>query len=469
MNASSPLPQPRRRAGRWILFAFAIVGIVACLLVSWFAVWRSRLRHDVNVRVAAIRAAGLPTNWEELNRWYKEVPEAENAAFIYTNAIAHLHSNTIAASAEYELPPRGLSLSDELRARAWVAVQTNQAALEIAYRAGTFPKSRYPVDFLDGVNTPLPHLGGLKRLGKLLECEAVLKAEAGDAISATRAVRASLAVAHSLDTEPGLASQLVALSMVDKSCLSLERVLCRTPLSNDDLLHLTRDLAAAEATNRIVTGLIGDRAIFMELIRLAQDDVRQMIEVSNQNQPEEEKTDLPSRDPGLGWRLIGFFERDRAFFLRAMETNLLIAAMPPPASLATSNQTDQIQTEARKGFYFFSGLLLPSLSRLPWKDASLRARLRTAQVAVALERWRATHAGTLPDSLDALVPDFLPAIPHDPYDGQALRFKRLPQGYVVYSIGPDRRDDGGREQPPRKGKVKREDRDRYDITFTVER
>jgi hypothetical protein len=55
-------------------------------------------------------------------------------------------------------------------------------------------------------------------------------------------------------------------------------------------------------------------------------------------------------------------------------------------------------------------------------------------------------------------------IPTDPFDDQPLRFKKLARGYVVYSIGPDFTDDGGKEKP-----ADAKDTDHYDITFTVER
>ena len=472
MNSLLPPPLPRRRSRivRWLLIGAGFLVLAVIVLVVCFAVWRSRLRKEVNARVAAIRAAGLPTNWEEQNQWYPDVPTNENAAFIYTNAFAHIDSNSIPPSLpEFLMPRRGLPLTNELRTLAPAALQANRAALELAYQAAALPKSRYPVDFRAGADTLLPHLGRLKALARLLDFEAFFKAEAGDAAGAARAVEASLATARSLDNEPALISQLVAISLRTLACQSLERVLCRTPLSDAQLSNLVRSLAEADATNHIITGLIGDRAQGMEYIRLAQDDVRRLIEISNQNKLEEEKASVPPVNPGPTWKLIGLFERDRAFYLRAMETNLLIAATPPPACLDMTNQTEQIWAECEKGHYLISGLFLPAGSRAVAKDVTCCATLRTAQTALAIERWRAAHAGALPDSLDVLVPAFLPSVPRDPFDGQPLRFKRLPRGYVVYSIGPDRRDDGGLEKPPYHPKMKLEDREKFDILFTVDR
>ena len=42
------------------------------------------------------------------------------------------------------------------------------------------------------------------------------------------------------------------------------------------------------------------------------------------------------------------------------------------------------------------------------------------------------------------MPEYLAAVPNDPEDGAPLRFKRQPDGVIVYWIGPDGTDDGGK-------------------------
>jgi len=49
--------------------------------------------------------------------------------------------------------------------------------------------------------------------------------------------------------------------------------------------------------------------------------------------------------------------------------------------------------------------------------------------------------GALPERLDALTPEWLEAVPADPYDGQAFRYDRGRR--LVYAVGPNRQDDGG--------------------------
>jgi len=54
----------------------------------------------------------------------------------------------------------------------------------------------------------------------------------------------------------------------------------------------------------------------------------------------------------------------------------------------------------------------------------------------------------------------------DPFDGAPLRYRRLEKSYVIYSVGQDGHDDGGREKPADWNPA---DKTTSDITFTVER
>jgi hypothetical protein len=69
--------------------------------------------------------------------------------------------------------------------------------------------------------------------------------------------------------------------------------------------------------------------------------------------------------------------------------------------------------------------------------------LRSARIVVAIERYRRDHGEQMPGTLDALVPTYLPAAVIDPFSGQSMLLKKEARGYAVYSVGSNRRDDGG--------------------------
>jgi hypothetical protein len=67
--------------------------------------------------------------------------------------------------------------------------------------------------------------------------------------------------------------------------------------------------------------------------------------------------------------------------------------------------------------------------------------------AVALQRHKLRH-GNYPESLSALVPEFLPAVPVDYMNGKPIKYHRNDDGsYTLYSVGEDGRDDGGDSSP----------------------
>jgi hypothetical protein len=74
--------------------------------------------------------------------------------------------------------------------------------------------------------------------------------------------------------------------------------------------------------------------------------------------------------------------------------------------------------------------------------AETLALVRCTVLAVAVERYRHQH-GELPASLDDLRPTSIDSLPLDPFSGKDLLFNRDEESYVVYSVGDNRKDDGG--------------------------
>lgn len=75
-----------------------------------------------------------------------------------------------------------------------------------------------------------------------------------------------------------------------------------------------------------------------------------------------------------------------------------------------------------------------------------RCELDAAVTMLALREYQRVH-GSYPEALDALVPDFLPRVPIDYADRQPMRYARTDDGYLLYSIGDNGRDDGGAHDP----------------------
>ncbi len=71
------------------------------------------------------------------------------------------------------------------------------------------------------------------------------------------------------------------------------------------------------------------------------------------------------------------------------------------------------------------------------------AHLRLLMVELALRGYRCDE-GKGPDSLTRLVPKYLESLPMDPFSGNPLVYRPTGSNWVLYSVGPDRVDDGGK-------------------------
>ena len=82
------------------------------------------------------------------------------------------------------------------------------------------------------------------------------------------------------------------------------------------------------------------------------------------------------------------------------------------------------------------GAVLPAYNSLAERLARAECGLSAVKVVVAAELYR-RKTGQRPESLAALVPEFLPSMPTDPFDhGAALKYD-VERG-IVWTVGPDR-------------------------------
>ncbi len=99
----------------------------------------------------------------------------------------------------------------------------------------------------------------------------------------------------------------------------------------------------------------------------------------------------------------------------------------------------------------FAEMLISGLDRARVNEARGLMGDDTLMLQLALRAYKLEN-GVYPPNLKALAPNYLNAVPADPFgDGEALRYKVSGKTYVLWSIGPDGKDGGGKPIPPRNG------------------
>jgi hypothetical protein len=456
---------------KFFIVCVAAFAFFALLVVS-LLYWRGKLVMEVDAKLQAIRAAGLPTSGAELNAYYPAVPDNENAALVMTQAFALMQNYPDDRSngvANFKIPPRRQSLAAEQKQLLSGYVEMNSAALDKMREAIELPESRYPVDYTPGPGTFLLHLGKLKRLAIIVSYKSFLASESDDTTNAVAEIKNMVAMAQTLDQEPDMIAQLVRIALIAIAENSLVHCLNVNSLNESELAGLASAFSQAEKTNLMRQALLGELAINTPVFQLVGSRSKSAVElVEGAQQVGGFSTHaLDSwliHEPRL-FRGIGFWDRDLLYYLNVMETNIALDSFAPPQNLAAADNFKKAEKEVEQNHYYLSKLFVKGLSSIVTKEVNNYAYLRTSITAIAVERFRLAH-GRLPENLNELVPQFLSTVPVDPFDGQPLRYHHLTKGYVIYSVGQDGHDDGGREKT---ADWKSSDKTTYDITFTVER
>ncbi len=434
---SAEVAVPRRARRRRVAVVVALLLLVtsAALLVVFFL-------SDRRMREALAEADRLDPGWrfEDLEKARADVHDAENGALVLRAARAKLPAGWLA------LPPGGgpglaerlaeLSSSQrpdeddlkELRSELTKAA----AALDVARNLADRPRGRYVVAWTnDLVGTLMPHVQEVREVAHLLCLDAQRLALDGDGAGAIRSCRAALNAGRSLGDEPATISQLVRVACARLSLRALEQTLANTEAPAASLEELQRALAEEAEEPLQLIAARSDRVSYyncLEVMRSGQFN----------------RASYGVRSSFLGSTADDWIDRGRAraclaAYLRFTNEVVEIAKWPV-----------EEQQEPLKGLRKPSVKLPPLLDGLtrglewPKQGAAfhrVKAELRCA-AALAAERYRMAE-GRWPESLDVLVPRYLDAVPSDPFDGQPLRLRRLPDGLVIYSVGTDGVDDGG--------------------------
>jgi hypothetical protein len=453
-NAKAP-KKHRKVTVSGVLLLLLFIGVCA------FGIFRLRLKWKLNARIEAIRAAGYPATCAELDAWYTIPYDAENAAYTILDALecfkgwdkTELESLPLVGRAE--LPARMEPLPDETKALIAEYIADNNEALDLFQAGAKIEHCRYPVDFNAGFAATLNHLPNMRRGVMLLNLEALLHAENGNADAAIRSVLSCFGLARSLSKEPCTISQMVRVGCHSLALSTIERMTNRIELTDELLIELTKSLYDAERTSDLIPAFVGERCMGLSFFATPETTEAGFLD------------GMPPRPIIMLCRAVGLVDVDAVIYLDLMNGYLEAHRLPyHQRQEAVDAVTDKLKSTS--GIHIFVRALQPAMSRVTTIELRTIAHLRAARVGLAIQRYRLA-AGALPDTLAELLPAYLDAVPKDPFDGNELRYKKREPGFVVYSINEDLHDDGGAEQLPRSKRPQGQTAPNWDITFIIER
>ena len=440
----SDRPTSGRRLSGWmkaLLTLGALVLLLALGVVIIDLVGGTRLQ----VQLDAVRATGDPLTPEELEARRRTVPDDRNGALILQRlctpllALSKDRATGVPFLGDARLAPPGEPLDAAMVEASRVLLTRQTELLDGLEGILACPTGRYPLDLTsDPFNAAVTDRNVALRTAVRLEAlGAWLKASEGRLDAAALDTQRIFNLAATLDEGGTLIAALVATSADILAVRSLERTLSFGVLPITTVERMTSSIEARERAQALVWGVWGERAWMCA----AFDQMRAGKWTAAA--PPALAINVPA--PLYGWTRL-----EQAKVLSLMH-RLVEAAKAPAEKLAMVDQVDR-ELASLSRMYVMTRALVPSLKRVFVLWIARDAELRSARVALAVERFRLRHA-EWPESLDVLVPDLLAAVPTDPFDGQPLRYKLTDEKVTIYSVGENQRDDGGDVEPPQRGRA----------------
>ena len=355
---------------------------------------------------------------------------------------------------------------------AWI--DARQAPLELARKAAAKPGFGFvmvahmtPEDSQSGKPLPLvqvllPYLYPMRMLAEFLSADIRVARARGDADRLIHDLKPLCGMADHLREAPFLVCKMMA-TVIDYMALeAVDHTLSESPalLTDAALVRLAHRLADLDERTPLID-LAGERMFFYDLLqRLFTDDglgdgrftsegFRALSLIQFQSGPVRGDGDalqalaIYAAGPvGLiGSRREQLEQYDR--LMDIAEAQLRRPAREADLSAVTTRLMEIRNSPMERTKYLPILVMMPAAGGVRgWVDRLLGKR-DGLTVAIALELHR-RRKGSYPASLDELVPGLLPAIPADRITGGPIRYRLIDGKPVVYSVGVDRDDDGGR-------------------------
>ncbi|MBI3411702.1 MAG: hypothetical protein HY040_25510 [Planctomycetes bacterium] len=328
----------------------------------------------------------------------------------------------------WKLPPPVL-LNDEQRlylARNFAKIQP---ALKEARKLKEFPNGRFRIKYKSGFpayDAADCEWKSVSAAGIMLYWDMLLRAQLGDADGAIESCLAFLNYGRSIGDEPTFWSLSIRANEVLTTISALERCLARSEPSDPMLKDLQGALAQESHDLSLRQALRGERA-----------RAQLMYEAWSAGATGDKEMD------SMYWTRFrpGQLTREQALVFRMMTRAVEMSELALAEQMSARNaESDVINANRNLG----AALICQSVYHARTRYWRCQAELSCAQCALAAERFRLTHKHW-PSSLDELVAvALLDSAPTDFYVNKPLRFTKLSDGIVIYSVGSDKTDDGGK-------------------------
>ncbi|MBI3948611.1 MAG: hypothetical protein HY321_22045 [Armatimonadetes bacterium] len=463
-----------RASSRWRMVGKGVLVLVVLAAIAHSAA-AVMLGRRVEARLEAIRAVGYPVSVGELAG--PPVADDQNAAVLYREIFRTLPASggsfggqtsdpsaprpvilawapEPSAAAQRDAVVLGDYMDSERRAQepelyeqARRAVARYPEIPPLAVQAVARPRCRFPMNWDDAAGALFPHLERMHSLARFLAAKAVLDARESRMPEAAQAVTLTFQVSESLRGGPSLIGylpdqitlygQLVRVDGVRIGAAALREVSEWGDIAEEDARRLADVLAEIDLHPGFASAIAGERAMGIWAF-----DVLRREGVGELASPGRHRASALLRLAATyPWRPLLY--ADQLAYLDLMNRDLAASERRSlREALSEFAAVDQDAQELPR-YAVLSRILLPEYGRARMNVERAHAALAGSRALLGLIVYR-QRFGAYPESLAELRQRLGWEVPDDPFSEKPLAYRRDGAGFLVYSVGPDMKDDSGR-------------------------
>ncbi|MDB5293272.1 MAG: hypothetical protein JWL69_4513 [Phycisphaerales bacterium] len=420
-----------RRAVGWSRGRLALA-LLTVAAITTMTIWNMDLEMrgraaSMRVEAGALMVAVAPPS----------TSDAQNAALVYEKAFTRIAADAALREASSTWDDQTPDLAEPTTA---AILARHASTIAMLRQAGALPECRFEHDFAHpSFSILLPELAQVRTAASLLRLHARSEIAQGRVNSAMTDMGAIFQLGAHLGREPLIVCSMIAFGIDSFGANALQEML--PAVTRPEQLAGLNIADASSIPHIMRRSLQGEEAFGLTTFadvaagRLSEFDVRG-ISVPP------ESSGVPSLGDAFAGGLFRLFllTDDVDAYRSAMQQFQQAAVEPYSQSRTRLAQIERGIQEHPKGL--LTNVIIPALMTSTKRSARVQAMHEMAQAAVAATRYRLDR-GAFPAKLADLMPKYLDEVPVDPFDGNPLRMSVKDGSVVIYSIGPDGKDDGG--------------------------
>jgi hypothetical protein len=328
---------------------------------------------------------------------------------------------------------QGKPVEADARERLTALAAKNRRLIDLVVEAGTRSCLRYGDWSRPAYEVPPPKAINLIQTVRLLAIDAVLRADRGEVGEALDECLKGMRFVRLLADEPLLINILLALADLKILMASFNHIVQDRAIAPELLTTWIAELDPLLWRSRFIRCIPGERAYALEIgLEVIRGKTEILLDPEHQ----------------------GFFRRFFYWLIRpVLKSECLWVQKQYEDYLDVDTQSYWQAREFHKKKsldikhppwpYRMIGQSLPDLHTVFYKEAMLEALMLAARTGLACRVYK-LQTGHDPENLAALVPGILKEEPIDPFTGKPLVYRIQNGERLIYSLGSNLKDDGGR-------------------------